>query len=93
MDITGTNTLYHHVETGVVEPGQKLYVSFTQKMSLRGGGYLLSCGCAGYDKGEYVVYERRYDVLAFEVAARNPCVGVVDLDSKITIRREDDVPA
>jgi len=93
MDITGTNTLYHHVETGVFEPGQKLYVSFTHKMSLSGGGYLLSCGCAGYDKGEYVVYERRYDVLAFEVAARNPCVGVVDLDSKITLRKDGDVSA
>ena len=91
IDITGTNTLYNHVETGVFEPGQKLHISFTQKINLSGGGFLLSFGCAGFDKGEYVIYERRYDVLAFEIAARNPCFGVVDLDSKITMRREDSV--
>ena len=85
MDVTGTNTLFHHVETGDFEPGDVLQVSFTHKMTLSGGGYILSCGCAGYEKGEYVVYERRYDVLAFEVAARIPCVGVFDLDSTITL--------
>ena len=86
MDIAGTNTLYHHVETGICEAGQRLTVSFVQKMMLRGGGvHPVSAGCAGYDKGEYVVYERRYDVLPFEVAARRPCVGVVDLDAAIRI--------
>lgn len=89
MDITGTNTLYHHIETGTCEAGQWLTVSFFQRMLLSGGGYLLSVGCAGYDRGEYVVYERRYDVLPFEVAARIPCVGVVDLDATITLSRDD----
>jgi teichoic acid transport system ATP-binding protein len=93
MEIAGTNTVYHHVETGICEPGERLTVSFAQKMLLRGGGYILSVGCAGYDKGEYVVYERRYDVLPFEVAARRPCVGVVDLDARITLSRKKDVPA
>ena len=87
MDITGSNTLYHHLETGVCEAGERLTVSFIQRMQLAGGGYILSVGCAGYDDGEYVVYERRYDVLPFEVAARRPCVGVVDLDSVITVTR------
>jgi teichoic acid transport system ATP-binding protein len=87
MEITGTNTLYHHVETGVCEAGERLTVSFVQRMLLRGGGYILSAGCAGYDKGEYVVYERRYDVLPFEVAARRPCVGVVDFDAALRITR------
>ena len=87
MDITGTNTLYKNIETGVFEAGETLNVSFTQKMMLVGGGYLLSFGCAGYDKGDYVIYERRYDVLAFEVAALHPCLGIVDLDAKITLSR------
>lgn len=91
MDITGTNTLYKNLETGVFEPGEALKVSFKQKIMLNGGGYLLSFGCAGYENGEYVVYERRYDALAFEVAALYPCVGVVDLDSNITLSRESDV--
>ena len=91
MDICGTNTLYQHMETGICEPGTSLTVSFILKMMLSGGGYLLSVGCAGYDRGEYVVYERRYDVLAFEVAARRPCVGVVDLDAQIDITRTGDI--
>ncbi len=90
-DITGTNTLFNHLEIGVVESGEIVVVSFNQKIMLSGGGYLLSCGCAGYENGEYVVYERRYDVLSFEVAARRPCVGVVDPDSKIVISREGNV--
>lgn len=88
MDITGTNTLYKNIETGIFEAGEKLTVSFRQKMMLSGGGYLLSFGCAGYENGEYSVYERRYDVLAFEVAARFSCVGVVDLDSQVTLCKE-----
>ncbi len=87
MDITGTNTMFQHVETGEFAVDDELNISFSHKMTLSGGGYLLSCGCAGYEKGEYVVYERRYDVLPFEVAARYPCAGVVDLDSKITLSR------
>jgi len=90
-DITGTNTLFNHQEIGVVESGEVIEVSFSQKMMLSGGGYLLSCGCAGYEDGEYVVYERRYDVLAFEVAARRPCIGGVDPDSTIVITRKGDV--
>jgi len=91
MDISGTNTLYHQIETGQIEAGDIIVVSFVQQIPLNGGGYLLSCGCAGYEGDEYVVYERRYEVLAFEIAALRPCVGLVDLDSKITLSREGNV--
>ena len=91
MDVSGTNTLYHQIETGHIQAGDIVTVSFVQQMPFAGGGYLLSCGCAGYEGGEYIVYERRYEVLAFEVAAVRPCVGLVDLDSKITLSREGNV--
>ncbi len=91
LDISGTNTLYHQIETGPMKAGDVIIVSFVQPIPFAGGGYLLSCGCAGYEGGEYVVYERRYEVLAFEVAAVRPCVGLVDLNSKITLSREGNV--
>ena len=46
-EITGTNTMYEKIEV----PAKKdtvVEVSFTQKMDLQGGSYLLSFGCTGY---------------------------------------------
>ena len=56
-------------------------------MMLNPGGYLLSFGCAGLEDGEYTVYDRRYDVITFEVVSDKSSVGVFDLDSRITVSR------
>ncbi len=89
FDISGTNTLYHEIDTGTVEAGQVVRVWFTQKIPLNPGGYLLSFGCAGFEEGEYVVYERRYDLMSFEVVADRGSVGIFDLDSTIVLGRTD----
>lgn len=88
MDVSGTNTFYHRMDTGTVEAGAIVRVSFRQRVPLAAGGYILSVGCAGFEKGEYVVHERRFDLLAFEVAADRPVVGLFDMDSRITILHE-----
>jgi len=87
FDLSGTNTLYQNVDTGTVHKDDVLLATFKHKMLLNPGGYLLSFGCAGYENGEYVVYERRYDYLSFDVVSRRPGVGFFDLDSKVAIRR------
>ena len=87
FDISGTNTLYQNINTGVVHEDDVLLATFTHKVLLNPGGYLLSFGCAGFENGEYIVYERRYDYLSFEVISRRGSVGLFDLDSKIAIRR------
>jgi teichoic acid transport system ATP-binding protein len=87
FDISGTNTLYKNISTGTVHKEDVLLAVFTHKMLLNPGGYLLSFGCAGFENGEYVVYERRYDYLSFEVVSTSGSVGFVDLDSKIAIRK------
>ena len=87
FDISGTNTLYQNIDTGIVHKGDVILATFKQKMLLNPGGYLLSFGCAGHENGEYVVYERRYDYLAFDVISQRASVGFFDQDSKITISR------
>ena len=44
-DITGTNTMFERVETGVVEAGESRIVTYTQRIDLQGGDYLISLGC------------------------------------------------
>lgn len=87
FDLTGTNTLFQDIDIGTVKAGDVLLTEFEHKMMLNPGGYLLSFGCAGFQNGEYVVYDRRYDVITFEVISDKSSVGFFDLDSKIQIRR------
>lgn len=92
IDISGTNTLYHEVDTEIFKPGDTALISFYQKMPLNSGEYFLSASCAGFEKEEYVVYDRRYDALPFQVATPNSCAGLVDLAPTITLSREDSAP-
>ena len=87
FDISGTNTLYQNIDTGTVHEGDVLLAIFKTKILLNAGGYLLSVGCAGFENGNYVVYERRYDFMAFDVVSDRASVGFVDLDSEIEIKR------
>ncbi len=87
FDLTGTNTLFKNVEIGKVQEGDIVLTEFDQRMMLNPGGYLLSFGCAGFEDGEYVVYDRRYDVITFDVVSEKSSVGVFDLNSKIKISR------
>lgn len=87
FDITGTNTLFQEIDPGVINAGDIILTEFDQRMMLNPGGYLLSFGCAGFEGGEYVVYDRRYDVITFEVVSDKSSVGMFDLDSRITITR------
>ncbi len=87
FDLTGTNTFFHEIETGTIRKGKMFRVIFKQYMRLNAGSYLLSFGCAGFEEGEYVVYDRRYDLMSFEVISGRQSVGFFDLDSKISINQ------
>jgi len=87
FDISGTNTLYQNIHVGTVHKGDAIMATFKHKMPLNSGGYLLSFGCAGFENGEYIVYERRYDLLVFDVVSKRASVGLVDIDSEVTISR------
>lgn len=86
VEITGTNTMVEKAFLDCVDAGQKKEITFTQKMSLQGGEYLLSLGLTGYNGDIFEVYHRLYDVLNITVVSDKNTVGYYDMNSQITVR-------
>ena len=84
-DLTGTNTMLEKIDTGVGEKGRVYDVSFTQKMRLQGGEYLLSMSCTSFEGDELKVHHRMYDILSLTVLINENKVGIFDSESKVTI--------
>ncbi len=84
-EITGTNTVYEKAFLEPVTAGTTKTVTFAQDLNLQGGEYLLSFGCTGYEKDDFVVYHRLYDVINFTVVSDKDTVGFYDLNSSITV--------
>lgn len=82
-DLSGTNTMFEGTEIKPVKAGDVYEVSFTQKMTLQGGEYLLSMSCTGFERGEHVVYHRLYDVANITVISNKNTVGVYDMESQV----------
>ena len=82
-DLTGTNTMFEGTDIKPVKAGDEYEVSFTQKMTLQGGEYLLSISCTGFEQGEHTVYHRLYDVANITVISNKNTVGVYDMESAV----------
>lgn len=85
-EITGTNTMFEKAFLEPVKSGMVKDVTFTQKMSLQGGEYLLSFGVTGYDGNDFQVYHRLYDALDLTVISDKNTVGFYDMDSKVVVK-------
>lgn len=85
VDICGTNTMIEKEGYLEVKKGDIKTVTFTQKMNLQGGEYLLSLGLTGYRDGDFVVYQRLYDVCNITVLSEKNTVGFFDMNSKVTL--------
>ena len=81
VEITGTNTMIEKAFLDSVEPGDVKNVTFTQKMNLQGGEYLLSLGVTGYNQDTFEVYHRLYDAMNITVVSDKNTVGYYDMDS------------
>jgi len=79
-DLSGTNTMYEGADIKQVNAGDVYDVSFTQKMTLQGGEYILSMSCTGFEGEEHVVYHRLYDVANITVISNKNTVGVYDME-------------
>lgn len=84
-DLTGTNTMLEKVDTGLGEKGRVYDVSFTQKMRLQGGEYLLSMSCTSFEGDELKVHHRMYDVISLTVLINENKVGIFDSESSVKI--------
>lgn len=85
-EITGTNTMFEKTFMESVKAGTEKEITFTQRMDLQGGEYLLSLGLTGYENGEFTVYHRLYDVIDITVISDKDTVGYYDMNSKITVK-------
>ncbi|MDD7025795.1 MAG: ABC transporter ATP-binding protein [Lachnospiraceae bacterium] len=85
VEITGTNTLVEKAFLEPVKAGSVKRITFAQRMDLQGGEYLLSLGVTGYEKEEFQVYHRLYDVLNLTVVSDKDTVGYYDMNSHITV--------
>jgi len=85
LEITGTNTLMHHIHTKKYRDGDEVTIKFTQKINLQLGKYALSLGCVNINDSGVEVYHRLYDAILFEVIGSSQMVGFFDLQSEITI--------
>ncbi len=86
VEITGTNTMVEKAFLQPVKAGSVKEITFTQKMNLQGGEYLLSLGVTGYEKEDFQVYHRLYDVLNMTVISDKDTVGYYDMDSSVTVK-------
>lgn len=87
-ELTGTNTLFEGKETGTAQAGDEYEVSFTQRMDLQGGEYLVSMSCTGFEKGVHTVYHRLYDLLNLTVISNKNTVGVYDTNSQVELHKK-----
>ncbi|MBO5565331.1 MAG: ABC transporter ATP-binding protein [Lachnospiraceae bacterium] len=85
VEITGTNTMAEKAFLESVRKGEVKKISFRQKIDLQGGEYLLSFGVTGFEKENFTVYHRLYDVLNLTVVSDKNTVGYYDMNTKITV--------
>ena len=85
-EITGTNSMFEKAFLSDVKAGEEKEVTFTQKMDLQGGEYLLSLGVTGYEKEKFEVYHRLYDVINITVVSDKDTVGYYDMNSKVVVK-------
>jgi len=88
VEITGTNTMVEKAFLSPVQAGCVKNIVFTQKLDLQGGEYLLSLGVTGYEKEDFKVYHRLYDVMNITVISDKDTVGYYDMNSSITVTEE-----
>ena len=86
VELTGTNTMYEKTFLDSVSAGQVKEITFTQRVLLQGGDYLISLGVTGYEKDDFVVYHRLYDVMDLTVVSDKDTVGYFDMESKVEVR-------
>jgi teichoic acid transport system ATP-binding protein len=84
-ELFGTNTMIEDAVPVEAQAGDVYQVSFSQKMYLNGGNYLVSFGCTSYLNDNVVVHHRLYDICSVDVISQKTTVGFVDFDSSVEV--------
>lgn len=86
VEITGTNTMVERAFLEGVKAGEELEITFTQKVRLQGGDYLLSLGVTGYKGDSFTVYHRLYDIINLTIISDRDTVGYFDMESDVKVK-------
>ena len=91
IEIAGTNSMIEKIYPGKFQKGDIVTVEFIQKLPIAPGPYTLSFSCTHINaKGELEVLNRKYEALLVEVISQKDCVGMVKLDTKIILQKENE---
>ena len=86
IEITGTNTMVEKAFLEPVHEGEAKEITFTQRMTLQGGEYLISFGVTGFEGENFTVYHRLYDAVNVTVVSDKDTVGYYDSESKVVVK-------
>ena len=90
IDICGTNTLLENILTGEFKKGDLINVSFKQIIPIAPGRYTISFSCTKFnEESELEVLDRKYDALLVEILSLKECVGIVNINSKISYEKNN----
>ena len=90
VEIAGTNSMIEKIYPGKFKEGEVAIAEFKQVLPLAPGQYTLSFSCTHINaKGELEVLNRKYEALLIEVISNKDCVGIVKLDTKMKVEKEN----
>lgn len=84
-EVTGTNSMFEGLHVPPKKAGETEVISFTQRMDMQGGEYLISLGCTGYDGTEFTVHHRLYEACSVTVISSKNTVGFYDTNSIVEL--------
>lgn len=91
IEVAGTNTMIEKIYPGKFKKDEIVEVNFIQKLPLAPNKYTLSFSCTHINaKGELEILNRKYEALLIEVISSKDCVGIVNLETKIEIKRNEE---
>ncbi|WP_026509469.1 ABC transporter ATP-binding protein [Butyrivibrio sp. LC3010] len=85
IEIAGTNSMVEKAFLEPVKAGEEKVITFSQRMLLQGGDYLVSFGVTGFEQDNFEVYHRLYDALNLTVVSDKNTVGFVDMESTVQV--------
>ena len=80
IDVYGTNTRVEKFDTGTVEPGEEVEITFRFTCNLTPQQYTLTVATQNSDGSSHDWLD---DVLAFDVVSERQAAGLVDLKARI----------
>ncbi|MCL4416162.1 MAG: ABC transporter ATP-binding protein [Actinobacteria bacterium] len=83
--VYGTNNKLHGVKTDIYKPGDRMRVTFKEKINLIGGDYYVSPSVGNRDTKTYCDWIN--DMMTINVMHKNIAEGIADLDSEVRIEK------